>query len=89
MTTSIDQRRHMSVVSFESQFTCIGDRDEAQSVMTSNARSLRCCHRHRNLHWDKEVAVENIVVKVTERHRRTKLASRDPSVRIGPLPLNR
>src|SRR5580693_8720536 len=40
----------------------------------------------RNLKRDEKVAGENIVVKVIQRRRRMKLAGRDPSVRIGPLP---
>ena len=39
------------------------------------------------MQWDEKVAVENIVVKVTERRCRMKLAGRDPSVRIGPSPV--
>ena len=44
------------------------------------------CQSSRNLQRDKEVTGENIVVKVTERQWGMKLAGRDPSIRIGPLP---
>ena len=44
------------------------------------------CQNSRNFQWDEEVTGEDIVVKVTERRRRLKLAGRNPSVCIGPLP---
>jgi hypothetical protein len=48
--------------------------------------SLRLC---RNRHRDKEVAGQDVVVKVTERRRKMKLVGGDPSVPIGPLPASR
>jgi hypothetical protein len=44
------------------------------------------CHSSRNLQWNKDVTGETVVVKVTERRWRMKLAGGDPTVRIGPLP---
>ena len=41
----------------------------------------------RNLQRNEEVAGEHVVVKVTERWWRMKLAGGDPSVRISPLPV--
>lgn len=41
----------------------------------------------RNLQWDEEVAGEDIVVEMTEWRRRMKLAARNPSVGLGPLPV--
>ena len=56
-------------------------------VHTRPAQLLVDFRSARNLQWDEEVAGENIVVKVTERRWRMKLAGRDPSVRINPLPV--
>src|ERR1700733_7763863 len=48
-----------------------------------------CPQIHRNLHRDKEVASENIVIKVIERRWRMQLTGGDPSIRIGPVPAGR
>src|SRR5215470_7406994 len=55
-------------------------------VRPAAAQLLVSGQSRRDLNWDEEVARENIVVKVTKRRRRMKLAGRNPSVRIGPLP---
>ncbi len=58
----------------------------SECVHTRPAPTTRALSERRNVQWDEEVAGEDIIVKVTERRWRMKLAGRDPSVRIGPLP---
>jgi hypothetical protein len=56
---------------------------------TSGAQLRASLQLRRNWHRDKEVAGQNVVVKVTERRRKMKLVGGDPPVPIGPLPASR
>jgi hypothetical protein len=63
-----------------------GRHSRTEGVHPRPAQLFVGCQNRWNFQWDEEVAGKDIVVKVIERGRRMKLAGRDPSIRIGPLP---
>ena len=59
------------------------NRIDRKKCSTSIASGSQCC---RNLHWDEEVASQDIGVQVAEGRRRMELLYGHPSVRFAPLP---